>query len=76
MDVTSIDEFERLERTVQRVFARCSALEARVAELERELALARAAAETPPVRPGELRVPRVLGCRVRGQERGGDHETR
>lgn len=40
-EVASIDEMERLERTVQRVFARVSFLEARVHELERELALAR-----------------------------------
>ena len=32
------EEFERLERTVQRVFARVSMLEARVRELEGELA--------------------------------------
>jgi predicted RNase H-like nuclease (RuvC/YqgF family) len=31
------DEMERLERTVHRVFARVSVLEARVNELEREL---------------------------------------
>lgn len=31
------DEMERLERTVHRVFARLSVLEARVNELEREL---------------------------------------
>ena len=41
-EVASIDEMERLERTVQRVFARVSFLEARVHELERELAVARA----------------------------------
>ena len=32
------DEMDRLERTVHRVFARVSVLEARVNELERELA--------------------------------------
>lgn len=31
------EEMERLERTVQRVFARVSVLEARVNDLEREL---------------------------------------
>jgi hypothetical protein len=31
------DEMDRLERTVQRVFARVSVLEARVNDLEREL---------------------------------------
>ena len=36
------DEFERLERTVHRVFARVSMLEARVRELESELAAERA----------------------------------
>ena len=41
-EVASIDEMDRLERTVQRVFARVSFLEARVNELERELARARA----------------------------------
>lgn len=35
------DEMERLERTVHRVFARVSVLEARVNELERELEAAR-----------------------------------
>jgi len=38
------DEMERLERTVHRVFARVSVLEARVNELERELEAARRAA--------------------------------
>jgi BMFP domain-containing protein YqiC len=35
------EEFERLEQTVNRVFARVSSLEARVRELESELATAR-----------------------------------
>ena len=35
------EELERLERTVQRVFARVSYLEARVNELERDLESAR-----------------------------------
>lgn len=38
------DEMERLERTVHRMFARVSVLEARVNELERELETARRAA--------------------------------
>ena len=38
------EELEMLERTVQRVFARVSMLEARVSELERELETAHAAA--------------------------------
>ena len=42
-ETASRDEMERLERTVQRVFARVSFLEARVSELERELAAARSA---------------------------------
>lgn len=37
-------EFERLERTVDRVFARVSVLEARVRELEAELAATRSLA--------------------------------
>lgn len=37
------EEFDRLERTVQRVFARVSMLEARVRELEGDLADARVA---------------------------------
>jgi len=36
-DQATRDEFDRLERTVQRVFARVSVLEARVNDLEREL---------------------------------------
>ena len=36
------EEMEMLERTVQRVFARVSMLEARVSELERELETAHA----------------------------------
>ncbi len=42
-DLTMREEMERLERTVQRVFARVSFLEARVNELERELVAARPA---------------------------------
>ena len=42
-EVASLDEMERLERTVQRVFARVSYLESRVHELEQELAVARGA---------------------------------
>jgi len=38
------DEMERLERTVQRVFARVSVLEARVNELERQLDVERRSA--------------------------------
>jgi BMFP domain-containing protein YqiC len=40
-DLVTREEMERLERTVQRVFARVSFLEARVNELERELAATR-----------------------------------
>ena len=36
-EMISREELERLERTVHRVFARVSVLEARVNELEREL---------------------------------------
>ncbi len=36
-DQATRDEFDRLVRTVQRVFARVSVLEARVNDLEREL---------------------------------------
>jgi hypothetical protein len=42
-DLTMREEMERLERTVQRVFARVSFLEARVNELERELVASRPA---------------------------------
>ena len=42
-DLTLREEMERLERTVQRVFARVSFLEARVNELERELVTVRPA---------------------------------
>jgi hypothetical protein len=45
------DEMERLERTVHRVFARVSVLEARVSELERELEAAQRAAVRPVERP-------------------------
>jgi hypothetical protein len=45
------DEMERLERTVHRMFARVSVLEARVNELERELETARSAAVRTPDRP-------------------------
>ena len=45
------DEMDRLERTVQRVFARVSVLEARVNELERELETARQAAVRTADRP-------------------------
>lgn len=38
------DEMERLERTVHRVFARVSVLEARVNELERQLDVERRSA--------------------------------
>jgi hypothetical protein len=37
-DVMTREDLERLERTVQRLFARVSFLEARVNELERDLA--------------------------------------
>jgi hypothetical protein len=47
-DLTLREEMERLERTMQRVFARVSFLEARVNELERELVLV-----GPAVREGE-----------------------
>ena len=40
-EMATRDEMERLERTVQRVFARVSFLEARVNELERELSATR-----------------------------------
>ncbi len=45
------DEMERLERTVHRVFARVSVLEARVNELERELETARRASGRATDRP-------------------------
>jgi hypothetical protein len=45
------EEMERLERTVHRVFARVSVLEARVNELERELEAARRTSRRPADRP-------------------------
>lgn len=45
------DEMEMLERTVHRIFARVSVLEARVNELERELESERRAAARVPDRP-------------------------
>jgi hypothetical protein len=45
------DEMERLERTLHRVFARVSVLEARVNELERELETARRVGARPADRP-------------------------
>jgi hypothetical protein len=45
------DEMERLERTVHRMFARVSVLEARVNELERELETTRRAAARATDRP-------------------------
>ena len=44
MNEITRDERERLERTLHRVFARVSVLEARVGELERDLEAARGAA--------------------------------
>ena len=52
-DLAMREEMERLERTVQRVFARVSFLEARVNELERELAAAQPAA-------GEIERPQLV----------------
>ena len=43
-EMATRDEMERLERTLHRVFARGSVLEARVGELERDLEAARGAA--------------------------------
>ena len=45
------DEMERLERTMHRIFARVSVLEARVNELERELETARRVAARATDRP-------------------------
>lgn len=53
-EMATRDEMERLERTMHRVFARVSFLEARLNELERELAAARAAV------PADIERPRLV----------------
>jgi len=45
-DMTTREEMEQLERTVQRLFARVSFLEARLNELERGMAMESEVAET------------------------------